>query len=73
MCTGIAPSVVMMLKVAVYKTCKNPSFVPLSLKVLEQGCPHPVLEGRCPAGFRCFPASAHLIQINASLAGLCRT
>jgi len=40
---------------------------------LMQECPHPVLEGCCPAGFRCFPASGHLTQINASLAGLCRT
>ena len=23
---------------------------------LDQGCPNPVLEGHCPAGFRCFPA-----------------
>ena len=30
---------------------------------LGQGCQTLVLEGCCPAGFRCFPASTHLIQI----------
>ena len=29
-----------------------------------QGCPILVLEGRCTACFRCFPAPAHLIQLN---------
>jgi len=47
--------------------CKKNSYF------LPQGCPHPVLEGSCPAGFRCFSASTHMIQSNASLAGLCRT
>jgi len=30
---------------------------------LRQGCPKSVLEGRCPAGFRCFPAPTHPIQM----------
>ena len=39
---------------------------------LVQGCPNPVLEGRCPAYLRCSPASVHLIQMNGSLTDLCR-
>jgi len=42
------------------------------VKGLVQGCQTPVLKDRCPAGFRYFPAPTHLIQIGASLAGLCR-
>ena len=42
------------------------------VNTLEQGCQTAVLEGRCPAGFPCFPAPTHLIQIDASLAGLYR-
>ena len=30
---------------------------------LDWGAQTPVLEGHCPAGFRCFPASTHLTQI----------
>jgi len=30
---------------------------------INEGSQTQVLEGRCPAGFRCFPASTHLIQI----------
>ena len=33
---------------------------------LHQGCPNSVLEGHRPGCLRCFPASAHLIQINGS-------
>ena len=33
---------------------------------LEQGSPTPVLEGPCPECLRCFPASAHWIQLNGS-------
>ena len=40
---------------------------------LSQGCPNLVLGGHCLAGFRSFPAATHVIQINASVAGLCRT
>jgi len=42
-------------------------------KSLAQECQAPGLEGRFPAGFRCLPALTPLIQINASLAGVCRT
>ena len=31
---------------------------------LWQGSPKSVLEGRCPAGFACFPAFTHLVLIN---------
>ena len=42
---------------------------PLSLtEALNRRYPHLALEGRCPAGFRCFPAAPHLIQINVSSA-----
>ena len=34
---------------------------------VKQGWADPVLEGRCPAGRRGFPASAHLIQMNGLL------
>ena len=40
---------------------------------IEQGFPNSVLEGRCPASLRSFPASVHLIQMNGSLTDLCRS
>ena len=30
---------------------------------LDQRCPKSVIEGRCPAGFWCFPASTHLTEM----------
>ena len=40
-----------------------PDFIRWKNKVFDQGYPYPVLEGHCPAGFKCFPASTHLIQM----------
>ena len=37
---------------------------PTVLYGLDQGCQTLVLEGRCPACFRCFPDPAHLIRMN---------
>jgi len=38
-------------------------YFPDTNQSLDQGSQTLVLEGRCPAGFGCFPASTHLIQI----------
>ena len=35
-------------------------FLTIVNRSLEQGCPHPVPEGRCPAGLRWFPASIYM-------------
>ena len=42
------------LKIATYVACHTSI---ISVDHLGQGCPKSVLEGRHPAGFRCFPAS----------------
>ena len=42
-----------------------PKVMPSLLRhLLRQGWPTLVHESRCPACFRCFPAPAHLIQMN---------